>query len=128
LAQQAQSLAVAATDEGEVYHSGYANLLSMPEFYDIDVTKAILSLLDESKSLTDLFAKALGEDPIHFLFGEELGYELLEPCGMVFTHFQAGPKKSGSLGVIGPSRLDYARVIPIVRYYGNLVEELARGI
>lgn len=127
LAEQTHALAVAATKTGDVYHSGYSHLLEMPEFYDIDVTKTILSLLDETRALLNLFEKSFGEGPIHLLLGEELGYEFLEPCGMVFTHFKAGPKRSGSLGVIGPSRLYYPRIIPIVRYYGNLIEELVKG-
>jgi len=119
---------VAATNEGDVYHAGYANILSMPEFYDIDVTRTILGMLDENKSLLELFSKVFGEDPMHFLFGDELGFEFLEPCGMVFTHFEAGPKKSGSIGVIGPSRINYSVVVPMVRYFGGLIEELGRNI
>lgn len=127
LAEQTRALAVAATKTGDVYHAGYANILEMPEFYDIDVTRTILSMLDETQALLNLFGKSFGEEPIHLLLGEELGYDLLEPCGMVFTHFKAGPKRSGSLGVIGPSRLYYPRIIPIVRHFGNLIEELAKG-
>lgn len=127
LAGQTRALAVAATKKGDVYHAGYANILEAPEFYDIDVTRTILSILEESQSLLNLFAKSFGEEPTHLLLGEELGYEFLEPCGMVFTHFEAGPEKSGSLGVIGPCRLYYPRVIPTVRYFANLVEELAKG-
>lgn len=128
LAQRTQTLAVAATNEGDIYHAGYANILTMPEFYDIDITRTILEMLDETKSLLELFNKAFGEEPIHFLFGDELGFEFLEPCGMVFTRFEAGPKKSGSIGVIGPSRINYSVVVPTVRYFGGLIEELARNI
>lgn len=127
LAERARALAVAATKTGDIYHAGYANILDMPEFYDIDITKTILSMLEEAQALLNLFEKSFAEEPIHLLLGEELGYEFLEPCGMVFTHFEAGPKRSGSLGVIGPSRLYYPRIIPIVRYFGNLIEELAKG-
>jgi len=127
LAEQTRALAVAATKEGDVYHAGYANILEIPEFYDIDITKTILSMLDEIQPLFALFEKSFGEGPIHLLLGDELGYEFLEPCGMVFTHFEAGPKRSGSLGVIGPSRLYYPRIIPMVRYFGGLIEELAKG-
>ena len=84
-------------------------------------------IVDEAQNLINLFEKSFGEESTHLLLGEELGYEFLEPCGMVFTHFEAGPKRSGSLGVIGPSRLYYPRIIPIVRHFGNLVEELAKG-
>lgn len=126
LAERTRALAVAATKKGDVYHAGYANILEMPEFYDIDLTRAVLSMLDETNRLLDLFARSFGEEPIHMLFGDELGYELLEPCSMVFVEFDAGPEKSGSLGVIGPARLDYPRIIPMVRYFGNLIEEIAK--
>jgi len=128
LAEKTESLAVAVTKEGDVYHSGYAYLLNVPEFYDIDVTRTILSLIDENQALSALFEKALGEGPIYFLLGEDLGYDFLEACGMIFTHFEAGPQKSGSLGVIGPCRLNYSQVVPTVRHFGDLVEELARSL
>lgn len=128
LAERTRSLAVAATNEGDVYHAGYANILTMPEFYDIDLTRTVLGMLDETKSLLELFARTFGEGPIHFLFGDELGFEFLEPCGMVFTRFEAGPKRSGSIGVIGPARINYSIIIPTVRYFGGLIEELARNI
>lgn len=128
LAEQSRSLAVAATKNGEVYHSGYSYLLDTPEFYDIDVTKTVFSMLDEVQSLLDLFAKSFNEGPIHCLFGEDLGYDFLEPCSMVFTDFEVSPDKKGSLGVIGSCRLDYPRIIPLVRHFGSLIEELAKGL
>lgn len=128
LAKQTNTLAVAATKEGDIYHSGYSYLLEMPEFYDIDITRTVLSMIDEAEALLNLFGKSFDEGSVHFLFGEEMGYDFLEPCGMVFTHFDAGPKKSGSLGVIGPCRFHYSRVIPTVRHYGNLIEELAADL
>lgn len=128
LAQKTQVLSLAAVEDGNIYHAGYANILQIPEFYDIDITKAVLSLIDEFSEVKKLFEKSFGEGPIHLLLGDELGYDYLEPCGMVFTHFDAGPKKTGSLGVIGPNRLNYPLVIPFVRYFGNLIEELARNL
>ena len=128
LAQQSKALALAELEGGEVYHAGYANILELPEFYDIDVTRTILSLLDEAEEVKKLFGRCFGEGPVHLLLGDELGYDFLEPCGMVFTIFDAGPKKKGAVGVIGPNRLDYPRVVPLVRYFGDLIEELARDL
>lgn len=128
LASQSRMLAVANLESGDVFHSGYVNLLNDPEFFDIDVTKTVLSILDEIQGLTKLFEKSFGEGPIHCLLGEEMGYEILEPCGMVFANFEAGQEKRGSLGVIGPCRLDYPKVVPMVKYYTQLVEELARSL
>lgn len=127
LAGQTHSLAVAATKEGDIYSAGYAHILEMPEFYDIDVTKSVLSLLDEFQVLESLFEKSFGDDPIHILLGEDLGREFLQPCGLVFTNFQAGPKHSGSIGVIGPYRLNYSAIVPRIRYFGELISELAKG-
>lgn len=122
LAQKTKGLAVASA-EGNLYHAGYANILEMPEFYDIDITRTVFSLLDEIGRLKQLFEKSFDEGPIHLLLGDELGYDFLEPCGMVFTQFHAG-QKEGYLGVIGPNRLNYALVFPILRYFANLIEEL----
>jgi heat-inducible transcriptional repressor len=123
LAEQTNYLAISAVDRGEVYHAGYANILEMPEFYDIDVAKTVLSLLDEFDRVKALFEKSFSEDPVNILLGDELGYRYLKPCGLVFTHFETS-RYQGSLGVIGPSRFDFARVIPIVRYYGDLLSKI----
>ena len=128
LAKQTRSLAVATTKDGEVYHAGYANILELPEFYDIDITRTILGMLEEFNQIHRLFEKTFDENPVHLLFGDELGYDYLEPCGFIFTNFDAGPKKSGSLGIISSNRLNYPLVIPTVRYFAKLIEELAGSL
>jgi len=128
LAKKANYLVLAATNDGDIYHAGYANILDIPEFYDIDVTRAVLTLLDEANEVQKIFEKCFGEGPIHLLLGEELGYKYLEPCGMVFTQFQVDDKRSGFLGVIGPDRLNYPTIIPLVRYFGGLIEELTQNL
>ncbi len=127
LAQRTQALAVATTDEGDVYSAGYANILDMPEFFDIDVTRHVLSLLDEERKLGVIFEKAFGEDSIHILLGEDLKQELLETCSFVFIHFTAGKQQKGVLGVIGPCRLNYPKIIPVIRYFGQLVNDLTKN-
>lgn len=123
LAHSTHSLAIAATEDGDVWHAGYANILNMPEFYNIDVASRVLSLLEEARRLHELFFERAGwQDPIEILFGEELGWPNFEPVGIIACHFTS-PKGRGSLGVIGPARFDYPSVIPIVRYFGNLLSE-----
>jgi len=67
LAKQTRSLALATTEEGEIYHAGYANILEMPEFYDIDITRTILSMLEEVNQIHRLFEKSFDENPVHLL-------------------------------------------------------------
>lgn len=126
LAEKTKAIALAETEEGDFFSAGYANILDMPEFYDIDVTREVLELLDETKKLQSLFGRTFGEDPIHILFGDELEQEGLRPCGLVFTHFEAGPRK-GVLGVIGSYRFNYSTLIPTLRYFGNLISEMSKN-
>ncbi len=126
LAEKTSSIAVALTDQGVVYSSGYANILDMPEFYDIDVTRAVLSVLEQIDYLRSLFGKSFSEDPVQILLADELEMEHLEPCGVVFIRFGEGAKRSGSLGVIGPMRLNYPRIIPSLKYFSDLVSEISR--
>lgn len=127
LANRTRTLAVATTDEGDLYSAGYANILDLPEFYDIDVTRSVLSLLDEESLLQSIFDKVFGEDQIHILFGEEIEREFLQPCSLVFTHFEIKPQIHGAIGVIGPSRLNYPRVIPMIEYFGNLITDISKN-
>lgn len=126
LAEKSKALAISAVDEGKVFYSGMANILDMPEFYDIDLTQAVLAMLDEWDRVQELFTRAAGEEPMHILVGDEIGFELLQPCGVVFTRFDAGRNRTGSLGILGPSRLPYPEVVPLVRYFGELISEVAR--
>lgn len=125
LAQQTHALAVAATEEGDIWHAGYANILDMPEFYNIDVTTRVLSLLEEWKSLQELFfQRPRWDSPIELLFGEELDLPHLDPVGIVACQFTA-PKGSGTLGVIGPARLNYPLLIPTLQFWRKLLKEVA---
>lgn len=123
LATQTHSLAVATNEQDDVFSSGFANILDMPEFFDIDITRAVLSMVDKVEVLAQLISQLSPEEQIKILFGDELGVPFLEPCGFVITRYQT-PTHSGVLGVIGPNRLNYPTVIPTMRYFSHLLSEL----
>lgn len=125
LASQTRSLAVATDEDGDIYASGMANILDMPEFYDIDITRTVLSMVDKFETLKQVIDQMRGEEQIRILFGDELGIPYLEPCGFVVTRYQMGNHR-GVLGIIGPSRLNYPTVIPTIRYFSQLLSELTR--
>jgi len=127
LADKTKSLAITTTDDGNVFCAGYANIFDVPEFFDIDVTKSLFSVIDEFEYIKDIFSHVLDDEEIHVLFGEELGPRLQGPYGFVFTRYQTPMRLSGEIGVVGPTRLDYTNVVPTVRYFGGLIEEIAKG-
>jgi transcriptional regulator of heat shock response len=127
LADKTKTLAITTTQDGEVFCAGYANILDMPEFYDIDLTRTLLSAVDEMEIFQTLFEGIIDDDEVHILMEDELGPDLNGPLGMVFTRFQTPMKGKGEIGILGPARLNYNYIVPTVRYFGNLIEEIARG-
>lgn len=128
LSDKTGTIAVVATENGETFCSGFAKILDMPEFFDIDITKTLLSAIDEFDYLDSIFSNFNeGEEEVHVLLGEDLGPKLPTSYGFVFRHFQTPMHLAGEVGVLGPVRLNYTYIVPTVRYFGNLIEEIAKG-
>ncbi len=128
LAEKTGTLAITTTNDGEIYCSGYANILEMPEFFDIDITKTLLEAVDEYGNFESIFANAHADDEdIHVLIGDELGSTLKGPYGFIFVEYNTPLQLHGRIGVLGPTRLHYTTIVPTVRYFGSLIETSAQG-
>jgi len=127
LADKTSTLAVATTDDGEFFCSGYANILEMPEFYDIDVTKTLLEALDEYDSFGSIFANTNDDEDIHVFIEDELVGHLRGPYGFIFAEYETPMNVKGRIGVLGPARLRYMSIIPTVRYFADLIKTSAKG-
>jgi heat-inducible transcriptional repressor len=129
LAGRTRSMALSTTDQGSIYCYGASNLLEEPEFYNIDVAKTVLALIDNTTYWFDIVSKAGhldGEDHyVHLLIGEDLGMEHLEPCGFVYQNYQSGTHR-GILGVVGPARIHYQTIIPVVDFFAELISTINR--
>lgn len=123
LAEKTGTLAVSATDKGDFFCAGYSNILEMPEFYDIDVTKNLLEILDNISYFDTIFGKI--EEKFGILLGEDFEEELFKPYSFVFSKFQTKQNHNGSIGVVGPARMHYEQVVPVVRYFGSLIDDVA---
>lgn len=123
LAQRSHAVGFAMTDDRQLFVSGSAQLLSMPEFFDIDSMRAVLNLMDETALLQEIFERFEGEQPVQIVFGEELGNHHLDPVGFIFTKFSANGQNCW-LGLIGSSRFDYAYVIPMMRYFRTCIVDV----
>ncbi len=126
LAGRLDMLGLAIDDEGQLYYAGASNILNWPEFYDIDVTRFVLSLFDENPRLQEIIGRAVGSDPVHILFGEDMEFEYLRPTSFVFTKYDVSMDKTGVIGVIGPARMNFPLVLPYVKYVRDLLNEAVR--
>jgi len=123
LADKSHALGMAMSNR-HLYHAGYANLLQMPEFYDINVMRNVLSLIEEVQLVEDIFNSAANENAVQVIYGQELGNRNLEPVGLIFMTVQAHGQPC-HLAVLGSSRFDYQYIIPMMKYFRGLIEELS---
>lgn len=124
LADKSQALGLAMIDQKRLYHAGYANLLQMPEFYDIKVMRNVLRLIEEVSLLSEVFASNTSDNLIHVVYGQELGNKDFENLGVIHTAFQVGDLQC-ELAVIGSSRFDYPYIIPMMKYMRGLIQDMA---
>lgn len=125
LAHVTENLAVASIDGGRIWHSGYANVFLQPELTDIEASASLFSLLDEARRVHEIFFERMtGTSPVEVIFGEELGWPGLSYIGVAGTRFKL-KGRDAALGVVGPARLRYPRVIPALRYFRKLLQEIS---
>jgi heat-inducible transcriptional repressor len=106
---------------GEIHRDGLANVLSQPEFSDTERGRNALKLLEERSLLEEVLAKALSPTVggVQVVIGGE-GRDY----SMVLARYGATGKATGTLGVLGPTRMSYGRSISAVRYVAGLMSNL----
>jgi heat-inducible transcriptional repressor len=113
---------------GEIYTDGLTNVLSEPEFAESsDDARWAMRLFEERSTLQDLLVRASTNSSVgglQVLIGGEGGWEELRQCSMVIARYGAPGLATGTLGVLGPMRMSYARTIPTVRYVAGLLSNL----
>jgi heat-inducible transcriptional repressor len=127
LADSTNTLAIATTNNHDIYYSGAGNILEMQEFANLALAHSVFEMLDHADWWKKAFDKSLGfNDPFYVILGTDWGEETLDECGYIFSTFDVGQGLKGSIGVVGPLRLNYSYIIPTVEYLSNLISEIAR--
>jgi len=113
-----------------VYTSGVNNILDFPEFSDIEKAKTVFKVLEEKDLLIkNIFESGKSADGksnnklgnIKILIGNENSMEQLKDCSIITADYKYGENSFGSIGIIGPTRMNYAQVIPILN---SIVESI----
>ncbi len=106
---------------------GQELLFERPEFSDVEKVRSYLRTLEEHERLLDLLERTLQSSGVQVLIGEEAQLGELDDVSIVGAPFGTPHGGSGVLGVIGPSRMDYARVVPLVGFAARCMSELLAG-
>jgi heat-inducible transcriptional repressor len=117
-------LALDSRDGDEkVYVEGASKLLDKPEFSDVESLKRVFRAFDERTRLLDLVTRYLDSRETCVVLGSEVSLTSDPRLSAVLTSYGSGETLTGMLGVIGPARREYPRVIPVVELLGRALTE-----
>jgi heat-inducible transcriptional repressor len=129
--ERARGLAQRALERHEpeerIYVEGTAQLLDKPEFSDVETLRKVLHSFDEKARLLSLFARYLEAPGTYVVLGSEHAVTEDPRLSAVLTSYRSGETLTGMLGVIGPARREYPRVIPVVDLLGRALSERLEG-
>lgn len=124
LREKAKAIIDAAVDNDQQTTSlvieGQDRLFDRPEFLDADKIRRYLRAFDDKGRLVDLLEETLAAGGVRVLIGSEAGLGDVEDVSIISSSF----RRSGSLGVIGPTRMDYGKVVPLVEFTAKAVGQV----
>jgi heat-inducible transcriptional repressor len=110
------------TPEGEDYVlAGQTHLMQYADLSDLDKLRQLFEAFNHKRDLLHLFDQCLHAEGVQIFIGEESGFEVLEDCSVVTAPYSVAGQVLGVLGVIGPTRMAYDRVIPVVDVTARLL-------
>jgi len=101
-------------DGQRLFLSGATNMLTQPEFRDVDKIKGILDLFEETPTLMKMLTSASAGTGIQVRIGSEINQDAFANCSLITATYAIEGESVGTIGILGPTRMDYARVIPIL--------------
>ncbi len=122
-ALQLSKKALAEELEPELYVGGKINLLESPEFSEVGRMRTLLQALEEKNLLLTLLDKTMDAEGVQIFIGSEVQLSDMQTLSIITSPYRQGKNVVGALGIIGPTRMDYLNLIPIVEYSAQLVTE-----
>ncbi len=107
--------------EGDYVLAGQTNLMDFDDLGNIENMRKLFDAFAEKSQILHLLDRAMDADGVQIFIGEESGYETLGNCSVVTASYELDNQVAGVLGVIGPTRMAYDRVIPIVDITAKLL-------
>ncbi len=109
---------------GQVFIEGASNIMEQPEFYDLEKMKRLFRTFEQKSLLVDLLDKSQKAEGVQIFIGSATEYTEIEGCSLITSTYSNRQGTIGTLGVIGPNRMPYSMVIPIVDYTAKLVSQI----
>jgi len=128
-----RSLAGEEASGGDVYVDGASNILTKPDFMDIERMRDLFRTFEEKSRLIKILNECVSYDgpfsnDVHVVIGREHPASSMRNCTLITAPYRVGSNDSvGTLGVVGPMRIEYARIMAMVNYMARLIEHRLSG-
>jgi heat-inducible transcriptional repressor len=131
LRTQAQKM-VEATVQGDleqtqVWIEGQGALFDRPEFGDAEKIRGYLSAFEEKQKLLELLEQTLLADGVRVFIGSDAGIDEIRDISVISSPYRKGGSSVGSFGIVGPTRMDYRKYVPLVGFAANLLSDVLDG-
>ena len=112
-----------ALQDEQIYLEGANKSFDLPEFNSLEVAKNFINVLDTKELVSDMLNSGFADD-IHVYIGEENQKEELKDFSVVTFKHKVNGKDVGTIGIIGPKRMDYSKVISVMKYINKKLKEI----
>ncbi|HYE15563.1 MAG TPA: heat-inducible transcriptional repressor HrcA [Pyrinomonadaceae bacterium] len=118
-------------ETGDVYIDGASNILAKPDFGDIERLRELFRTFEAKSRLVKILNECITREPafgdVHVVIGREHTAPPLQACALITAPYRFGEGSvAGTIGVVGPMRIEYARTMAAVNYIARLVERVLR--
>lgn len=111
---------------GQVFIEGTSHILEQPEFSDLEKMKRLLRAIEQKSLLVALLDRSRKTPGTQVFFGSDSGSEELSGCSLIAASFTSGRGATGTIGILGPVRMPYSHVIPLVDCSARLISQMLK--
>lgn len=108
----------------DLYYEGLTRIMNYPEYKDIDKAKSIISFIEDKDLLLDMLLNNSIKHDIDIRIGNENNYSQLKDCSIITATYSFGGKTIGKIGIIGPTRMDYYKLINTLKLFSVNITEI----
>jgi heat-inducible transcriptional repressor len=112
----------------EPYLDGWHFMLNQPEFAHSDRMSDFMELVEQRSLLKVIVPERLSQHAVHVIIGEENKAKAIQNCSVVISQYGLPEEATGTIGVVGPTRMPYSHAIPTVHYLSSVLSELVAGL
>jgi len=112
----------------QIIRDGMLNIMAQPEFAQTEKVRQFMAIFESGRLLEGILAESLASDGVRVIIGSENKSDDMRQCSMVLSRYGRDGEAEGVLGIVGPTRMPYSRVISTVRYTAGILEDLIHAV